>query len=391
MTDGERRRLVISEDDLAGQPASPPPPGPPPPTHPPMPPVSAQAQSFPTVQGVGSPPRPVSVGPSPTFSSVQPPALQFLRTVQGRNIAAAATGITVGWAVCQITGFGQIPGLWTPTTKVGLDATTAAWTAVLGAIFAVVYAGWEHILARSWEGVRLVSIRAVSWGLSLAFIAGFIAQAVYLHFYLQIVRTLTLTDLATLSSNIKFYLARSLAWGLFGVGMGVAVAGGLKSTDKLVNGVIGGGIGGALGGIVFQYAGFHIQSNAVAQLVGLLVVGSGIGLAIGIVEKARRDAWIQVTGGPMAGKEFILYGADATVGSSPKCDVTLIKDVAIQPFHAVIRTVDGAGGQRRVLDAYEGCTVAVNGQPSVHHLLHSGDFLAIGSTMVGYSERAASP
>jgi hypothetical protein len=380
MGEGDRKRLVISEDDLAA-PASPT-------QHSqgaeaPSTQIDPPAPSLPTVRGVGAPARRVSVGSSGQPTTTPSGVVTFARSVQGRNLVAAACGITLGWAVCQITGF----GLWTPTSKLGADATSAAWTGALGFFFAVVYAGWEQILARSSEGVVLALRRAGPLGFALAFAAGFLAQIVYTHFYIQILKSLTLSGALHLDSNVKLYLARSLAWGMFGLGMGVAVAGGVRA--RMVNGVVGGALGGALGGLVFQWVGFKVQSNAEAQLIGLLVVGGGIGLAISLVERARRDAWLNISGGPMAGKEFIIYGSDCTLGASPKCDITLIKDPTVQGFHAVVRTTDEAAGARRVLDAYQGCAVTVNGAPVAHHRLRSGDVIGIGATAITYSERAA--
>ncbi len=377
MPEGSRKRLVISEDDLK----EPAPPGAPASADAPMNAAQSQAaQSFPTVEGIGATPR--SVSPS---SRAPAGSAQFLQTVQGRNLVAAVCGIAVGWAICEITGF----GLWSATSSFGQDVAAGAYTGGVGLFFALVYSGWEHILSRNWQGVRIAARRAAPWGFGLAFAAGFVAQIVYRHFVLQILRGLnTFTDLEHISSNTKLYLTRALAWGLFGLGMGVAVAGGIKGREKLINGLIGGGIGGALGGLVFHWASFNISSDTWARFVGLIVIGIAIGAAIGFVETARRDAWMQITGGPMAGKEFILYGNEYTLGSSPKCDMTLIKDSTIQPFHAAVRTVTEGRRQSRILQAYDNCAIAVNGAPVAHHRLRSGDTISLGQMAILYSERS---
>ena len=382
MTDGDRKRLVITEEDLGPSPQQTPALSPPPA------PVASGAgglqpepmTQLPTVEGVA--PSRLNASPVPPGGPSHGVAA-FLGTVRGRNVTAAACGIALGWAVCEITGF----GLWTPTTSLGQDAATAAYTGAVGFFFAVVYAGWESILARSWEGVRRWLVAAGPLGFGLAFVAGFIAEIVYRHFVIQILRGLTFEGLVNIDSNIKLYLTRALAWGLFGLGMGIAVAG-TKSREKLINGVAGGAVGGALGGLVFHWASFNISSGAVGRLVGLLVVGISIGLAIGIVETLRRDAWLHITGGPMAGKEFIVYGNSFTLGSSPKCDLTLIKDPAIAHFHAAISTVEEPGGPARTLDAYQGCLVSLNGAAIARHRLRSGDLIGVGATAIMYSERA---
>jgi hypothetical protein len=312
------------------------------------------------------------------------PATPFLRTVQGRNLAAAIVGIVVGWGVAEIA----VVSTWTPTTKTSFDLWAGTWVAVLGLFFAVIYVGWEHVVAQNWEGVKLVARRVWFWGAALGFGSGVVGQVVYVHFVTQILRNATLVGLINLSSNFDIYLTRALAWGLFGLVMGLVTAIGTGSRDKLVNGLIGGALGGALGGLVFNWAAFHVTSGALARLIGLLVVGAGIGLSIGMVEKARREAWLRVSGGAMTGKEFILYGAECNVGSSPRCDVTLIKDPSIQPFHFVIQSADSTSSRSRLLSAFEGCAVTVNGQPVTRHQLRSGDTIGVGATAISYSERA---
>ncbi len=375
MSDRDRKRLVISEEDLAD--AAPQGSGYSRPTSPMSP-----APSLPTVEDLSpnvSAPRGPGAVPSIAASTGAAP---FTRTVQGRNLVAAACGIAMGWAFCEITHF----GLWTATSALGQDIQIAAYTGAVGFFFAVVYAGWEQLLARNWEGILLAVRRAGPWGFGLAFVSGFIAEIVYRHFVFQILRGLTFGDLVNIAPNAKLYLTRALAWGLFGLGMGVAVAGGLRAKDRVLNGVIGGGIGGAVGGLIFHWASFNISSETWSRFVGLLVVGLGIGLAIGLVEKARRDAWMHIVRGPMAGKEFILYGTRSVLGSSPQCEITLIKDPAIQPFHAIITTSDAAGGTARMLEPYPGCTISVNGGAVSHHRLRSGDRLSLGAMDLVYSE-----
>jgi hypothetical protein len=391
----EKRRLVITEDDLGNPPpagvspppaaASPPPAVPATTSSPPAvaqpPPAVAHAVALPTVEGIGS------VRTEISFSN-QRSQSAFLQTVQGRNLVAATAGIVVGWAFCEITGF----GLWATTTSTGADIASGAYVGALGLFFAVIYASWEHILARNLEGIKLAARRSALGGAALGFGSGFVAQIVFRHFVLQIFRAATLGDLTSLYSNYKLYLTRALAWGMFGAAMGVAGAAGVRAQSKVLNGLIGGAIGGALGGLVFHWASYNISSGPWSRLVGLLVVGAGIGLAIGTVEKLRRDAWLLVIGGAMTGKEFILYAVRTRVGSSPACEITLIKDPAIQPDHFTIQTTGTDGSQRRTLSANPGATVLVNGQLVSERQLRSGDTVTAGNTTLAYSERAsASP
>src|SRR5207302_3036392 len=125
-------------------------------------------------------------------------------------------------------------------------------------------------------------------------------------------------------------------------------------------------------------------SGGVARLLGLVVVGIAIGAAIGLVEIARRQAWLRVIAGGMSGKEFIVYHQQTNVGSSPKCEITLIKDPGIQPVHFAI----SEQGNRRLLSSYQGAQTLINGTPVTQHWLRDGDTIQVGSSALQYGERA---
>ena len=85
-------------------------------------------------------------------------------------------------------------------------------------------------------------------------------------------------------------------------------------TQKLVNGALGGLAGGAAGGARVRVHRRNVSSTFVARLFGLVFIAAGIGLAIGLVETLRRQAWFQIVGGGMAGKEFVLYEGETARG-----------------------------------------------------------------------------
>ena len=90
--------------------------------------------------------------------------------------------------------------------------------------------------------------------------------------------------------------------------------------------------------------------------------------------------------GPMAGKEFILYGAQTTLGTDYRSDIPLVKDTSVWPEHL-----------RFVRDPYHGATlqvtpgapVTVNGVPVQAHRLRPGDLVSVGMSTLLYQERAA--
>ncbi len=64
------------------------------------------------------------------------------------------------------------------------------------------------------------------------------------------------------------------------------------------------------------------------------------------MESALKDRWLYVTAGPLAGKQFILYKSETSIGSRQESDIYLFKDANILPRHAVIQ-INGARVQLR--------------------------------------------
>lgn len=384
----ERRKLVLTEDDFGpvddGAASAAPVAQRSPAQQQPSAEQREPAERFPALDGNSqAPPRVLTAGELPGGSAAPPFSLG---DVKARSLVAASVGIAIGWAICEVTGIGT----GSATSESELNIQAGLFVAVLGLTFAIVYSGWEQIEARSAEGLLHVARQVAPLGAAIGFASGFLAQVIYTPISRNVVESATFDDLGNIAANPKLYMARALAWALFGMGMGAASAMLVRSREKLINGLIGGAIGGAVGGVVFHWAAFNIDSEALSRLIGLLVIGAGIGLAIGLVETARREAWLHVIAGGMAGKEFILYAAETKVGSDPRCDIVLIKDAEIQPYHFTIVTSPGAGAVRRVLTAYQGCQVTIGGQPAVRHELRNGDVIGVGSTSIAYAERATS-
>jgi len=102
------------------------------------------------------------------------------------------------------------------------------------------------------------------------------------------------------------------------------------------------------------------------------------------VEEAAKEAWLRVTGGPLTGKQFILYEERTVIGSSPACSITLIKDPNVAPEHAEIRN---DRTEFVIAALLPGAVVLVNGRPTAHRVLEDGDSIAIGMTQMEFRER----
>ena len=68
----------------------------------------------------------------------------------------------------------------------------------------------------------------------------------------------------------------------------------------------------------------------------MTIIGLSVGLFVGLVEGWTKTAWLLMRAGPLAGKQFVMFRDTTVLGSSPKAEVYLFKDEAIEPRHALI-------------------------------------------------------
>lgn len=371
-------RIVLGEDDFDDAPTGPPAADaptavhlPPPPAPPGLPPVSRSA------------PLHVGAGPGPGAApGVTRP--NWLYDPKSASLIAAAIGIGLGWLAGEVFGLTDLDA----SSKLSLDLSSALWTGVIGLVFVATLVSFDRAIAGAWDAVLQRCLRAAVPAFGAAFAAGFVAQAVYAEIFTSIIESASWSELADLQSDPRLYLTRALGWAIFGGGIGVAQGIIDRSRSKAINGALGGIAGGAAGGIVFQFCATQMSSSAgLSRLLGLLAIGLLIAVATRVVETARREAWLSVVSGGMTGKEFILYHPVTRIGSSPACEIYLLKDPSVTAQHAQI---DDVGG-RRVLTALGGAPVAVNGTPVQQRELQTGDQVQIGSTVIAYAERALAP
>ncbi len=188
-------------------------------------------------------------------------------------------------------------------------------------------------------------------------------------------------------SMLLTIIARSVGWAVVGAGVGVAPGILARAKAKIINGIIGGLAGGALGGFLFDPIAAVVGSGELSRMIAMTALGAAAGAAIGVVEEVAKQAWLVITAGPLAGKQFILYNPVTTIGSSYKCDIALVKDQTIAAVHC---TIDRSSG-RSVLVAQPGAPTFVNGRPVTRHALRDGDVIQIGQTALTFYERATTP
>ena len=195
-------------------------------------------------------------------------------------------------------------------------------------------------------------------------------------------------------SALGFFLqviGRTLAWALAGMAMGLGQGVALRSTRLLLFGFLGGVVGGVLGGLFFDPIDMILLSGDKmsahwSRLIGLGLVGASVGGMIGVVELLARDAWLRMTEGPLAGKEFLIFRDVMTIGSSPRSDVYLFNDPQVKEHHATLRMV----GEECEIEGHDPRQpVLVNGRPTQRTRLGHGDQIGIGHAVFVYQRRQA--
>ena len=237
----------------------------------------------------------------------------------------------------------------------------------------------EGIVARSPDQALRGGGSGLGVGLAGCALGGVIAQLLY---------SVLLRAGAELSLG-RVMFARTLGWGVAGMFLGVAQGAAARSGKKTLNGLLGGLGGGLIGGLLFDpiiLLTGGIRGGLVSRFIGLLAIGAAVGVLIGLVEQLLKDAWLYVIRGRLAGKQFVIYRNPTVLGSSPKCEIYLFKDPAVEPQHAAISS---DGRSYLVEDCGTPSGTLVNGRRISRQILKAGDQIQIGETTFAYSERLA--
>jgi hypothetical protein len=119
----------------------------------------------------------------------------------------------------------------------------------------------------------------------------------------------------------------------------------------------------------------------VSRALGFTMIGLCTGLMIGVVELLAHEAWVKLLTGPLAGKEFVLYRNPTRAGSSPKSEIYLFKDPAVEPTHGLIHSV---GEDWEIEDQHTASGTMVNGRRIRRHRLRHGDQVRLGKTVFAF-------
>jgi len=182
-------------------------------------------------------------------------------------------------------------------------------------------------------------------------------------------------------------MGRAAGWSVISIPAGLGQGIALKEKKVIFNGVIGAVMGGLLGGLFFDPISIVFnatQRATVSRGVGFVIIG----LSVGLVEGWTKTAWLLMRAGPLAGKQFVLFRDTTLLGSSPKAEVYLFKDEAIEPRHALIYN---RGGRFEIEDCNSRDGTYVNGVPIQRQVLNHGDQVVLGKTVLEFQLKETRP
>ena len=231
-------------------------------------------------------------------------------------------------------------------------------------------------------------------GALIGFVGGLVSHAVATVFYIPLSH-IAREQLASPSEGMRAIgflmqmVARMFAWTLGGCAMGLGQGVALRSRRLLAYGFLGGVIGGLLGGLLFDPIDqLIVGSKGIgaewSRLVGFGVIGAAVGLMIGVVELLSRDAWLRMTEGPLAGKEFLMFRDIMNIGASPKSEIYLFNDDKVAPTHATLRAI---GDECEISARDKVHPLLINNNAVKTARLRHGDRITIGRTSFVFEQR----
>lgn len=297
--------------------------------------------------------------------------MNFLQNRHLRNALAGGLGGFLGWLLL-IEPFvaPRLDGSQAFSTLLVIDAFFGA---IVGVFIGAALGGAEGVADRAWGAARRGALIGGLTGLAGGVIGVVIGELVY-------------QPLAWLC-----FVGRALAWGVFGVILGVSMGLIRRSWQGVRHGALGGLIGGAVGGFLFDLVAVVVVTltgfDGLSRGVALTVLGACIGFWIAAVERALAPALLKVISGRQEGKEFLLDKALLTLGNAERADIALYGDPAIQAQHAILRWQQ----EVFVIEAQPGAEVTVNGQPISRQALQHEDQLVVGRTRCIFRRKARQP
>jgi hypothetical protein len=249
----------------------------------------------------------------------------------------------------------------------------------------------EGIMCRNAGRAALCAGVGLGIGLAGGFVGWILAEIIYgimSQIAVQFWKNPQRGQMPTGVALLILMMGRAAGWSVAAIPAGIGQGIALREPKVILNGLLGGVLGGLLGGMLFDpismaFSGAN-QDAWLSRGIGFTTIGLMVGLFVGIVEQWTKSAWLLMRAGPLAGKQFVLFKNPTVLGSSPKAEVYLFKDEAIEPRHALIHD---RGGRFEIEDLKTADGTYVNGIPVHRQILKAGDQIILGKTVLEFALR----
>lgn len=262
--------------------------------------------------------------------------------------------------------------------KISARLSSAMFSALIALGLGLFLGIGEGVFYGSKEKAVKYALMGAGISIALGFISGYIAQALYSNM---------MAEEAATTAAASFI--RGIGWSIMGLGVGLAV-GLIKPNGRRILFCSLGGLGGGfIGGFLFNYVVNSLRlgeydTGTMGRAVAIVIMGLLIGLGIGLLEQAAKQAWLKVVRGEFEGKEYLVFAGTTSIGNNGKNTIVLFKDKLVGPNHCDIVL---EGGRYVLVDKGTPMGTTVNGMRVDRHTLRKGDAIAVGNSVLIFNTR----
>lgn len=249
---------------------------------------------------------------------------------------------------------------------------TAIWSAFIALFIGLLLGLGEGVYYGSKENTIKYALIGAGISLVIGYFSGYLAQYMYAEL---------LSDDASLFASS---FIRGLGWGIMGSGIGASIGIVKYEKKRLIFCTLGGLIGAFIGGFLFNYVTKIIPNVIVARGIAIIMMGSLIGVGVGLLEQMAKSAWLKVIRGEFEGKEYLVFSGTTSIGNNGKNTIVLFKDKLVGPHHCDIIQ---EGRKYILVDCGTPMGTVVNGQKITKQILHQGDAISIGNSVLIFNTK----
>jgi len=274
-------------------------------------------------------------------------------------VRSGGDSVTLGITAGLLAALIGVSLTWLVSDGSSLTFRQIVLAGVVPAVLGFLLAGWPDISAGAFGRGLLFGARGLAAGAASGLIGFALADQIFW---------------AVSDAGGNTQLGLVLGWVIVAAFIGTAV-GALFAAKKALTGLVGGILGGLCGGSVLWLFDIGRDAPFGEMLLAIAAAASIVGIGIGGIERFTRSAWIDVVDGPLAGKQYVLYGPETVAGSGRSCEISLAADQRAEERHAMFRCDSGAIFVRPLDGA-----VLVNGQPISGEVEVTGAQVTVGSS-----------